>query len=97
ELSNLRRNRCLGFVFPGEHIRSLQPVSRDTQHGCLAGMNTPLPIQFVSSTHGHSTGSLGEYAFGFCQELDGFHQLWIRNILCPAPALRDGLDRVMTI
>src|ERR1700693_1412811 len=58
ECSDLGRNRFFAFVFPGEHIGSLQTIARDAQHSGLAGMNPPLPIEFVSRSHGHSTCSL---------------------------------------
>src|SRR2546430_3520977 len=92
ELSNLRWNRYLGFVFPGEHIRSLQTVPRDAQHSRFIGVNAPLPIEFIGGTQRHPARRLGRYRPAFPPRPGGSCQLFIAEPLPPAPRTAGGAD-----
>src|SRR5258708_4844073 len=72
-------------------------ISGDAQHRRLFREDAVLAIQLTSYAHGYAARSFGEDAFGLRQQADRVHYLGIADILAPAAALLDGLDRVVAI
>src|SRR5262249_31048774 len=75
----------------------LKTVSGDRKNGQIVRCKSALLDQLPGDRDGHSSGGLGEYPFGLCQQLDAVSDLIVAHVLGPATGFGDDAGGVITV